>query len=100
VGAASVWLLLNVSYVAIGVPLTHRRLLKGEAWRWFGDVGLPLVPVVLVTLLGRALIESPMSMAGGITALSAVLVCAVGAATLASPLIRPWLVDQVVRAKA
>jgi O-antigen/teichoic acid export membrane protein len=100
VGAASVWLLLNVSYVAIGVPLTHRRLLKGEARRWFGDVGLPLVPVVLVTLLGRALIESPMSMAGGITALSAVLVCAVGAATLASPLIRPWLVDQVVRAKA
>jgi O-antigen/teichoic acid export membrane protein len=35
VGAAGVWVALNSIYMAIGVPLTHRRLLQGEMSRWF-----------------------------------------------------------------
>ena len=48
-GAASVWLGLNAIYMIIGVPLTHRRLLKGEAFRWFAkDVGVPLAGTLVI----------------------------------------------------
>jgi O-antigen/teichoic acid export membrane protein len=41
-GAALVWVLLNIIYVAT-VPLMHRRFLRGEQRRWFvHDVCLPL----------------------------------------------------------
>jgi O-antigen/teichoic acid export membrane protein len=42
IGAAVVWLALTIIYVAVGVPLTHRRLLRGEGRRWLSrDVILP-----------------------------------------------------------
>ena len=42
-GAATTWILLNALYIGIGAPLTFRRLLPGEGWRWFGkDVLLPI----------------------------------------------------------
>ena len=48
-GAASVWLALNAIYMIVGVPLTHRRLLKGEASRWFTkDVGIPLAGSLII----------------------------------------------------
>ena len=98
VGAASVWVGLNCIYMAIGVPLTHRRLLKGQAWRWFGDVGLPLATVLLVVLIGRGLVATSMSTPVAICALSLLLFCATGAAALISSSIRLWLINQVLRA--
>ena len=63
VGAASVWLGLNTVYMIIGVPLTHRRLLKGEAFRWFTkDVGIPLAGSLIIAGLARLIFpafESP-----------------------------------------
>lgn len=59
VGAASVWLMLNTSYVFISIPLMHRRLLPTEKWRWyFEDVGRPLLAAVAVSLTGRFIIQS------------------------------------------
>jgi O-antigen/teichoic acid export membrane protein len=53
-GAASVWLGMNGIYMAIGVPLTHRRLLKGEAFRWFAkDISIPLVGSFLIAGIAR-----------------------------------------------
>jgi O-antigen/teichoic acid export membrane protein len=99
VGAAVVWAALNCTYMAIGVPLTHRRLLKGEAGRWFGDIALPLAPVLLITLIGRGLIAGSMSRVTEVFALLALLFCTTTAAALISPLIRPWLVTQVAGPK-
>lgn len=100
VGAASVWVGLNVIYMAIGVPLTHRRLLKGEARRWIGDIGFPLVVVLLVAFVGRRLVASPMSTSLRIGVLLVLLVCATGAAGLVSPSIRSWSINKAVRAKS
>lgn len=48
-GAASAWLALNTIYMIVGVPLTHRRLLKGEAFRWFTkDIGIPLAGSLII----------------------------------------------------
>lgn len=99
VGAACVWPGLNAIYILIGVPLTHRRLLKGGAWRWFGEVGLPLVPILLIALIGKEFVAESMSTPAAICALLVLVFCATGAAALVSPSIRPWLFDQVVRAK-
>jgi len=63
VGAASVWLGLNAVYMIVGVPLTHRRLLKGEAVRWFTrDAGIPLAGSLAIAGTARLIfpaLESP-----------------------------------------
>ncbi len=99
VGAASVWFILNGAYMAVGVPLTHRRLLKGETWRWFGDIALPLLPVVLIVVAYRRLAPASMSIPAAVCALMLLFFCTLGVAALASPLIRPWVMTQVLRAK-
>ena len=46
--------------MSIGVPITHRRLLKGEAGRWFTqDLIPPLLAATLLAGLGRMLISTP-----------------------------------------
>lgn len=46
-GAASLWLLLNLASVLVGIPLMHRRLLRGEAARWYlRDILPPIITAV------------------------------------------------------
>ena len=41
-GAAWVWIALNVGYLIVAIHLMHRRILPAEKWRWYiGDVALP-----------------------------------------------------------
>lgn len=52
VGAASVWAVLNVSYVLIAIHFMHRRLLKEEKWHWYlHDVVLPIISALSVVLM-------------------------------------------------
>jgi O-antigen/teichoic acid export membrane protein len=49
-GAASVWLIINLSYLFTQVQLMHRRYLTGERLRWYlEDLGLPLFASLSVT---------------------------------------------------
>lgn len=92
VGAAFVWVLLNGIYMAFGVPLTHRRLLKGEASRWFTkDVGFPLIGAVLVPVLGRILLNHPLQSIYTGLAVAVLLLASTGMSALASPAIREWI---------
>jgi O-antigen/teichoic acid export membrane protein len=62
IGAASVWLFINLCDFFLVIPVMHRRLLRKEQWRWYGhDIGLPLAVGLIVAGLGRVLIEGPMS---------------------------------------
>jgi len=57
VGGAAMWAVVNGLYLLIGVPVTHKYLLAGEAGRWVKlDVVPPLAIAVLVVGLGRALV--------------------------------------------
>ena len=51
VGAAWAWLLLNIGYVLIGMPLMHRRLFLGEQWRWCRDAVLKPSIIGIATVL-------------------------------------------------
>jgi hypothetical protein len=58
-GAAAVWAILNMLYVLLGVPLTHRRLLTGEAGRWFfRGLVVPLAGVLGVVVVVGAQLPS------------------------------------------
>ena len=51
IGAAIVWLILNLGYLAIEVPIMHRRLLKTEMRGWYRcDIIQPLLLVTVVVL--------------------------------------------------
>ena len=55
IGAAGVWIMLNIGYLLISVQVMHRRLLKKEKWRWYAnDVGKQLLVILVVVCAGRA----------------------------------------------
>jgi O-antigen/teichoic acid export membrane protein len=55
VAAAWVWVVINVGYVSIGVPLMHRRILSGEQARWYiQDLLGPFAGCVTTALLAFA----------------------------------------------
>ncbi len=92
VGAAAAWAILNSIYMLIGVPFTHRRLLKGEAWRWLRrDIVPPLLTVLVVVSTGRWLVMSPMQPVTSFLTVGGILFCALLAAALAAPEINLWL---------
>lgn len=65
VGAAWVWLGLNLGYVSLGVPFMHRQVLPREIGKWFrNDLAYPLVAVSTVLYMTSLL--KPTS-AGGIS---------------------------------
>jgi O-antigen/teichoic acid export membrane protein len=56
-GAACVWLLANLASVVIGIPLMHRRLLRGEMAKWYlHDVLPPAVAASIVALTMASLL--------------------------------------------
>lgn len=96
IGAAAVWVTLNSIYMLIGVPLTHRRLLKGEMSRWFiEDIIPPLGAALLVCGVGRWSIASPMPPVTAIISLTVTLLSALMASSLVAPHIRTWLLLQL-----
>jgi len=62
IGAAIVWIVLNSGYVLVDIQIMHRRLLKGEKWRWYReDVGLPLASSLATVSIGYWLLPTGMS---------------------------------------
>lgn len=62
IGAAWVWIILNLGYLIFEVPVMHRRLLKGEMGKWYGrDVILPVVLVTIIGLAGRTILPEDTS---------------------------------------
>lgn len=52
IGAAWIWVALNVGYILVGIQLMHRRFMPGEKWSWYSrDVALPLAGALAVCLL-------------------------------------------------
>jgi O-antigen/teichoic acid export membrane protein len=90
-GAASVWVLTQSIYMLIGVPATHRRLMPGEARRWFlVDVGGPLLASLAVVLIGLRMVDPAESRLLEAIRIAAILLASVGAATMAAPMMREW----------
>src|SRR5438552_873059 len=99
VGAALVWVIFNALFAFVVVYLMHRRLLKGELWRWYHlDVGRPLIAAASIGGLWNFLI--PTFESGWLSLSSLVLasIAMFAAAIIAAPEIRSltirWLAEQ------
>jgi O-antigen/teichoic acid export membrane protein len=56
IGASFVWLIVNLGYVLISIPLFHRFFLKGQLFIWFRrDVALPLVTSLVLIATIKAI---------------------------------------------
>jgi O-antigen/teichoic acid export membrane protein len=99
VGAAAVWAGLNILNLLIVVPLMHRRLLKGELWQYYGDVGFPLFGAALIATMGRAVFVPMASSILELVFLFGVWLSTLLAAVLAAPLIRARVLTYVTKQK-
>jgi O-antigen/teichoic acid export membrane protein len=98
VGAASVWAFLNILYVIIAVPLTHRRILQGEARQWFvQDVGIVFLCVLVISGIARFLVTMPLHSVGGAFVLAGILLLLILAAVFAAPQLRRIALDNIYR---
>ena len=65
IGAAIVWVTLNLGYVLITIQLMHRRLIPKEKWSWYyQDVGIPMTAAVFISGTGRFLMAADLSSGG------------------------------------
>lgn len=100
-GAASVWVILNVGYILVSIPILHRRFLPAEKWRWYSmDVGLPLGVALLVAGAFRLILPMPMdhsTLGFNIVMISAITL---GATALATPVTRVWMQSRISMWKA
>jgi len=59
IGGAIGWVALNASYVLIRAQLMHRKILKGELWKWYlEDLLLPFSGAFTVALLGKLFLSA------------------------------------------
>jgi peptidoglycan biosynthesis protein MviN/MurJ (putative lipid II flippase) len=94
IGAARVWVALNVGYLMFATPLMHRRLLPAEKWRWYcADVAVPLAAAAATAFLCRWVMPHGLSKLGEFSVLLVTSSCVLIAAALAAPLVR----DQLAR---
>jgi O-antigen/teichoic acid export membrane protein len=101
VGAAGVWTLLNLAYLIVGVPLTHRRLLVGEAGRWMvADIGLPMVGALSVVVVGRLVAPEPASSVEALIVVGAIAIVAVGVALALAPQLRSGMLQLIQPARS
>ena len=99
-GGAAVWALLNIFNLAVGLPLTHRRLLPGEMRVWLvRDVGYPLLAVAVVMLAARGIVDAGATGPLALLQLATVASCALLAAAFSSPLIRANMKKLVAQAR-
>jgi O-antigen/teichoic acid export membrane protein len=88
-GGAAAWLIVNVAYVAVGMPLIHRRLLHGELRRWYrSDFVPPALASAAVAGFAAALMPSTLGKLGELTWMAGGLVCALIVAVLVTGEVR------------
>lgn len=102
IGAAWVWLCLNLGYIVFTIQLMHRRILQGEMLRWYGfDVGFPLLAAASVGWLFRVL--QPSSYESRLflfLQFTLVGILALLAAVAASPALRLIVVERLLKRRS
>jgi O-antigen/teichoic acid export membrane protein len=96
-GVAGVWVVLNTIYMLVGVPLTHRTMLPGQAKQWFRNV-IPVMGIcLLIGTIAVFLIGTDWSTMQTLLFLSAFVVLSYLAAALVSDRIRSYIFGKLGR---
>jgi len=98
IGAAWVWVALNVGYLTFEIYFMHRRVLRSEKVRWYlGDVAVPLIAATGAAWLARWARPSELGTLGEICALAASAAFVLTAAALTAPLVRSRVAQYLPR---
>lgn len=96
-GAASIWIVLNMGYLLVTIQLMHRRLLAGEKWRWYGqDVVLPTAVAFLATATYGAFVSEQAGRVVDAIAIAGSMLVASLCAVAAAPILRRQVVNYLV----
>jgi len=100
VGAASVWVILNIGYVFISIHFMHRRLLPLEKWSWYwNDVSLPLIASILISGLGRIVIDGHISQFITIIYLIIISISTLAITAISTKTTRVWFLNKLSKLK-
>lgn len=92
VGAAFVWVIINGFFFLIQPWFMHRRILKNELSHWYAmDVGLPLIPALVIPICARFLISVNTSIWILAPELCIVVSISMLSAGLLTPVTRTWI---------
>ena len=81
---------VNMLYVALNVPSTHRRILKGEGTRWIRkDIGFVLLSVLVVTGCVHFVVTGSLHSLSGLLTMCGVASLMFFAALVAASELRP-----------
>lgn len=98
IGAACVWVILNLGSVLFEIPMMHGRLLRGEKWKWcLHDVLIPLIAALLLAGTGKLLM--PAGMPQWVTVIYLMIVSAVTLVGVAmvTPATKEWICAQILK---
>ena len=96
VGAAWLWFAINLAFVAVGIPLMHRRLLRSEMARWYvRDILPPAIAAAVVALLASRLLPALPRSLEGVFQLAIVSGAVLLSAAVAAPLVRDLVRQQL-----
>jgi O-antigen/teichoic acid export membrane protein len=96
IGAAVVWTAVNLVYVLIGVPATHRRWFGTYGAYWFRDLGAVLGASIVVIGLWRLLDVSRPSTGFAVLIVAGAVVTGTVAAAAVSGRLREWTLGFLV----
>ena len=95
-GAASAWLMLNLGYVLIEIPIMHTKLLKREIWHWYrNDVAIPVSAGLVIAGIGRILFVRSAPQPLWVLQLAVVAILTVGITLLSLPTLRS-MIDRTI----
>ena len=95
-GAAAVWVILNIGYVLICIPIMHSRLLQGEKWKWYvNDVGIPMLTAIIIALIWRVCVPDELARFGAFICLVGVTSTTLILTAFATPVTRHWIAQKM-----
>lgn len=96
VGAAYLWFAINLGFVAVAIPLMHRRLMRGELSKWyFQDILPPCISATSIALLGGWLLPAVQRNVSGVLLLTAVSVATLIVSGFSAPMVREHICQQL-----
>lgn len=85
IGAAWVWVILNVGYVIFGVHFMHSRILPNDKWRWYiADVATPVSAAFAVAWFISQVVPSGLGRFALACVVAATIAMSIGAGILAA----------------
>ena len=96
-GAACVWLVLNLGYCLFSVPLMFRKILKTEMWSWYlHDIIKPLVLIFATVALSRMACPDVKVLHEQVLTLATVSFIALSVGIIACNRLRPVVISKIV----